>query len=711
MDQSQSIVSEIPTVFEQEAGSGPKENLQAETLETFDSVVSPGSRQELKKSAISFQDRASIRSIDLKSPSGCKRYRSHQGVSPTEPSVSKILYKNKYITLTENIFGTIFDENLTAAQVKRYTWTNHNNIEIQIINYGARVTSMKLPDKKGNVQDIILGFDTLEGYVQNERHYFGATIGRMTGPVQNSTYVIDGMQYWISSNDEKHHVNGGFLGLDKVVWNSVVNKNKVIFSYIMPDGHEGFLGDLMVEMTFELSHTNEFSINMEARCTKTTIINLSNLCYFNLAGQNGGTNELRKHIVTINSCNHIVIGPNNLPTGKTAKSVFTRYDFQIPKVLNKCMDTGDQLNRGFDQYFCIDKDEGEDVCFVARALHTPSGRTLEIYSNQYAVRFTTANNLDGKYSSLLKNVSISGENIYDQLFMENNDRESNQNEKFLYLLDVYEKLKDLKLLPLSQKHLSEHLNLFRTLHSYNISNIKSHLLSTVLFKEANIDFKFFIIAIIKVINVIKNYVSPSISDETENVDLRSLIDNVSVVFTKLNELVMTFTQQVNVNFSQAELSAEKVANTLQELDRNLDESIDYNIGRRRTNSTPLKTSSLMSPKGSSRKNIVPWLWEELLDRVVRTVLSRAYSKSSNPSIVVSGIKSIQSAKIIGKQGTLYGKYTGMAFQTQNYPNAIYHKNFPSCVLRPNQVYNHKIIYKFWIQSGNPKKWMKRYESQ
>ncbi|KAI4461255.1 aldose-1-epimerase [Holotrichia oblita] len=165
-------------------------------------------------------------------------------------------------------------------------------------------------------------------------------------------------------------------------------------------------------------------------------------CLLIQTGQNGGVNELRKHIVTINSCNHIVTGSNNLPTGKTAKSVFTRYDFQIPKVLNKCMDIDDQLNRGFDQYFCIDKDEGEDVCFVARALHTPSGRTLEIYSNQYAVRFTTANSLDGKTSSLLKNVSISGDNTYEQLFADNNDYDSNQNEKLLYLVEVYETLKD-----------------------------------------------------------------------------------------------------------------------------------------------------------------------------------------------------------------------------------------------------------------------------
>ncbi|GJQ71615.1 hypothetical protein Trydic_g11315 [Trypoxylus dichotomus] len=176
-------------------------------------------QQELKKSAISFQDQASFRSIDQPNllTNGDTKIKSESGIP------SKIHYENKYITLSEDVFGAIIDPNQKVRPVRRFTWKNHNAIEVQVINYGARITSMKLLDKNGEVADIVLGFDNLEGYIQNEQYYFGATIGRVTGPVRNSTFVIDGKQYWISSNDGKHHLNGGFFGLDKVIWKSAEN--------------------------------------------------------------------------------------------------------------------------------------------------------------------------------------------------------------------------------------------------------------------------------------------------------------------------------------------------------------------------------------------------------------------------------------------------------------------------------------------------------
>ncbi|KAJ8966204.1 hypothetical protein NQ314_003684 [Rhamnusium bicolor] len=292
------------------------------------------------------------------------------------------------LQLIEDVFGLYYDESGKCHSIKRFTWKNRNKIEVQVINYGARIISMKLPDRKGEIEDIVLGFDDLAGYLHYKKNYFGATIGRVSNAVKNSTFVIDDKQYWLMPNQFPHHVNGGKAGLDQAVWTTYVDDKKVIMSHISPHSSEGYPGDLFVRVSFELSARNEFNIEMDAQCTQPTIVNLSNLTYFNLAGHYQGPDHLYKHILTLN-CNCFTPQIYNLPSGEILNVVHTEFDFQIPKMLGKTI--GIIPKDGFNQNLCVNRGIHQDDCLVARVLHPPSGRMLEIYSNQWGVNFSTAN--------------------------------------------------------------------------------------------------------------------------------------------------------------------------------------------------------------------------------------------------------------------------------------------------------------------------------
>nr|CAH7718525.1 unnamed protein product [Callosobruchus chinensis] len=318
------------------------------------------------------------------------------------------------VTVTEDVFGKYWDQKGQCHNIKRYTWKNKNKIQVQVINYGARITSMKLPDRKGDVEDIVLGFDDLGGYIYNRKYYIGATIGRMSNIVKNSTFQLNNRQYWLTPNYlDQHHINGGTIGLDQVVWKTYVDGTKVIMTHVSPHLSEGYPGDLFIKITFQLSERNEFKVNMEAMCSEPTIVNLSNLTYFNLAGHHRGADEIYKHVVSLN-CNCFTPQTDEFPTGEILNVMYSPYDFQIPRLLGKLM--GIVPRDGFNQNLCINRGSDQEECFVGRVFHPPSGRMLEIYSNQYGVNFSTANEFG--YGRVLSIQDIMPQNYeHDDEFM------------------------------------------------------------------------------------------------------------------------------------------------------------------------------------------------------------------------------------------------------------------------------------------------------
>lgn len=243
--------------------------------------------------------------------------------------------KPKGVELIQDDYGTYYDEKGVPYKIYRFTWTNRNRIEVQVITYGARIISIKYPNKFGIVQDVLLGYDKLSEYVHDRTHHFGAILGRFSTILENGTFVIDGVQHWVTKNADPHHKDGGNFGFDKKVWNHYVADKKVILSYVSPNEDEGYPGDLFVKVTYELTSKNEFSVDIEAFTTKTTVVNITNELYFNLAGHNTGPSELQKHTLNINANCFLVRKQEGIPTGEIKNVVHTEYDMQIPIIIGK----------------------------------------------------------------------------------------------------------------------------------------------------------------------------------------------------------------------------------------------------------------------------------------------------------------------------------------------------------------------------------------
>jgi aldose 1-epimerase len=294
------------------------------------------------------------------------------------------------VKFTEDQFDLYTYKNTgKTVSIRLFTWTNENKVSVQVITYGATITSMKIPDKNGVVKDIVAGFNNLAGY-QGFNPYFGATVGRAANRIGSGQFKCLNEIIQVSKNRGKNHLHGGLVGFDKVVWEHFVDGNKLILSYHSADLEEGYPGDLVVHTIFELTDSNEFLVEFKATTTKPTYVNLTNHSYFNLAGHNAGAAELYKHVVCINADQITDVDEDSIPTGKLLPVADTVFDLRVPKIL------GDLINKvpkstGFDHNFCITKGPEQGTTFVARVYHPESGRVLEVYSNQPGVQFYTSN--------------------------------------------------------------------------------------------------------------------------------------------------------------------------------------------------------------------------------------------------------------------------------------------------------------------------------
>ncbi|KAM3968517.1 galactose mutarotase [Aphomia sociella] len=275
--------------------------------------------------------------------------------------------------------------------VRRYTWKTKNRMTVQVITYGATITTIQVPDKKGVPDDVVAGFDTLKEYFQPGNPYFGATIGRYANVIRDGTISVkpSGRMYMLSTNKGHDHYNGGYVGFDKVNWRSYVNGNKVIMSHVSDRFHEGYPGTVMAQVSFEVTCENVIKIEMKCTCSEPTIVNLSNSPYFNLAGHHAGCETMYDHIFTINADKFTVVDDNGVVTGEKRVVGATAYDFRVPRVL-RAMIPKIPLG-GYNINFCITQGTEQDLAFQARALHPISGRVLEVYSNQPGMQFYTGN--------------------------------------------------------------------------------------------------------------------------------------------------------------------------------------------------------------------------------------------------------------------------------------------------------------------------------
>jgi aldose 1-epimerase len=292
----------------------------------------------------------------------------------------------------EQPFGTTKE----GKKITLYTLTNSHHMEVRAMNYGAIIVSLRVPDRKGQVADIVLGHDTLEGYFDNSPH-LGGLVGRYANRIANGSFALDGVKYSLPKNNGPNTLHGGIKGFDQAVWQGTPLKGKagVAFSYLSRDGEEGFPGNLKVKVSYSLTEANELVINYEATTDKPTVLNLSQHSYFNLAGE--GTGDILNHEVMINADRFTPVDSTMIPTGELRPVKGTPLDFTTQtKVGTRIDDNYEQLvlGKGYDHNFVINR-KAQGLVSAARAYEPTSGRVMEISTDQPGVQFYTGNFLDG----------------------------------------------------------------------------------------------------------------------------------------------------------------------------------------------------------------------------------------------------------------------------------------------------------------------------
>jgi aldose 1-epimerase len=281
--------------------------------------------------------------------------------------------------------------------VNLYTLKNAHGVEIQAMNYGGIILSIRVPDRKGEFADIVLGHDKLEGYVPN-KPYLGAIVGRYANRIANGTFTLDGKTYTLPKNDGPNTLHGGTTRtFDKVVWDAepLKGKNGVTFSYLSKDGEEGFPGNLKMKVTYTLTDNNELVIDYEATTDKATPLNVSQHSYFNLKG--AGNGDILDHEVMINADRFTPVDKNLIPTGELRPVKGTPMDFTTPMKIGARIDDNYeqlQLGHGYDHNFVLSR-KGPGMTLAARVTESSTGRVLEVSTTQPGVQFYSGNFLDG----------------------------------------------------------------------------------------------------------------------------------------------------------------------------------------------------------------------------------------------------------------------------------------------------------------------------
>ncbi|SDK42951.1 aldose 1-epimerase [Catalinimonas alkaloidigena] len=277
--------------------------------------------------------------------------------------------------------------------VTLYTLTNPSGVKVGIINYGAIVTSIVVPDRNGEMGDVVLGFDNLEGYLIPPP-YFGAVVGRYGNRIANGKFTLNGQTYTLAKNNGPNHLHGGNKGFDKVVWDAEPFEEGddvgVRLSYTSPDGEEGYPGTLQVTVTYTLTPDNELEMHYDAETDKATPVNLTNHSYFNLSA--GKSNDILGHELMINADRYTVVDATLIPTGEQRPVEGTPMDFTAPHAIGERIA---QVEGGYDHNYVLNRTSGEGLQKAVRVVEPTSGRVMEVTTTQPGVQFYSGNFLDG----------------------------------------------------------------------------------------------------------------------------------------------------------------------------------------------------------------------------------------------------------------------------------------------------------------------------
>ena len=297
-------------------------------------------------------------------------------------------------------FGSI-----DGKEVSLYSLVNKNEMMVKITNYGAIVTSMMVPDKEGRLADVVLGFDSLSGYIAGHP-YFGCIVGRYGNRIANGKFTLNDETYTLARNNGENHLHGGISGFDKKLWQAESFKEEnsvgVRLKYTSEDLEEGYPGNLEVLVTYILTNENELKIIYKATTDKACPVNLTHHGYFNLTA---GNENVLGHQVKIIAGKYVAVDEGMIPTGVLPEVSGTEMDFLDFHTIGERIQ---QVNGGYDHSYVLNK-QGKELSLGAQVFEPASGRFMEVYTTEPAIQFYTGNFLDG---------TLTGKNgiVYDQRY-------------------------------------------------------------------------------------------------------------------------------------------------------------------------------------------------------------------------------------------------------------------------------------------------------
>jgi len=289
-----------------------------------------------------------------------------------------------------------FRDSADGKATALYVLKNKSNAQAAITNYGARVVGMLVPDKKGVLTDVIVGYDSIGKYLHQPESFFGAIVGRYGNRIARGKFKINGTTYTLATNDGVNHLHGGKKGFGAVVWDAQrLNDQSIELTYLSKDGEEGYPGNLTVKVTYTLTDSNELKIDYIATTDKATVLNLTNHSYFNLNGQGNGT--INNHLLQINADTYTPVDSTLIPTGKIEPVAGTPFDFRQPAVIgSRINDDNVQLKygKGYDHNFVLNPAKG-GLNLAATVVGDQSGIQLDVYTKEPGIQFYGGNFMKG----------------------------------------------------------------------------------------------------------------------------------------------------------------------------------------------------------------------------------------------------------------------------------------------------------------------------
>jgi len=321
----------------------------------------------------------------------------------TEQAVATEPDSAQMVTINESPFGNLPD----GTAVTLYTFRNAHGTEMKVINYGGYITSLKTKDRSGVIEDVVLGYDSLSGYLKAPS-FFGCIVGRYGNRIAKGQFTLDGKTYTLVKNNDQNHLHGGTKGFDKVMWNGTTSTSadgaSLKLTYLSKDMEEGYPGNLQVAVTYTLTNDDEVKIDYEATTDKKTVLNLTNHSYFNLSGNT--KRNILDHKLSLAASKFLPVDKTLIPTGELKDVKGTPFDFTKPEVVGKRInDDHPQIKAGigYDHCWVFDKEKGA-LALGATLYDSISGRYMEMFTTEPGTQFYSGNFLNGKVTGKFNTV-------------------------------------------------------------------------------------------------------------------------------------------------------------------------------------------------------------------------------------------------------------------------------------------------------------------